>query len=322
MSTLHVLTSIVAAIVPTIIYSLLLWWLDRYEKEPLHLLFAAFFWGAIPAIALAVLFEFILAIPFERSPLGPHMTRLGIAPIVEEPLKAVALVGLFFWARHEFDGPLDGIVYGALIGFGFAMTENVLYFLIDENPSDLFWVRSVAFGMNHAFFTSMVGLAFGLVRYRHNVIEETIALLVGLTIAIILHATHNFLAAGFNMAGLLMSWIVQFSGIIVLLMVAVLSWRHERQWIEYELGEEIQQGLISAHDYNEIASPSQRMRQQSDALFSGGWRDFQRVRRFHHLATKLAFCKSKLKLADQSHCHTEVDQLRREITALRTALGR
>lgn len=96
MSTPHILTSIVTAIVPTIIYSILLWWLDRYEKEPLHLLFAAFFWGAIPAIALAVLFEFILAIPFEHSPLGPHMTRLGIAPIVEEPLKALALIGLFF----------------------------------------------------------------------------------------------------------------------------------------------------------------------------------------------------------------------------------
>lgn len=202
------------------------------------------------------------------------------------------------------------------------MTENVLYFLLDNNPSELFWVRSVAFGMNHAFFTSMVGLAFGLVRYRHNLLEETIALLIGLMIAIVLHATHNFLAVGFNMTGLLVSWMVQCSGIVVLFMVAVLSWRHERQWIEHELGEEIHHGIISAYDYNEIASPSQRMRQQADTFFSGGWTDFQRVRRFHHLTTKLAFCKSKLKLADQSHCHTEVDRLRREITALRTTLGR
>ena len=51
-----ILTAIVAAAIPTAIYSMLLWWLDRYEKEPPWLIAAAFLWGSLPAIGLAVLF--------------------------------------------------------------------------------------------------------------------------------------------------------------------------------------------------------------------------------------------------------------------------
>ena len=36
---------------------------------------------------------------------------------------------LFLLVRNEFDNVLDGVVYGAVIGFGFAMTENTLYFI-------------------------------------------------------------------------------------------------------------------------------------------------------------------------------------------------
>ncbi len=41
------------ALVPTLVYALLVWWLDRYEKEPLPLLVVAFLWGAVPAVILA-----------------------------------------------------------------------------------------------------------------------------------------------------------------------------------------------------------------------------------------------------------------------------
>jgi RsiW-degrading membrane proteinase PrsW (M82 family) len=35
-------------------YAVVFWWFDRYEKEPLPLLIAAFIWGAVPSIILAV----------------------------------------------------------------------------------------------------------------------------------------------------------------------------------------------------------------------------------------------------------------------------
>ena len=53
---------------------------------------------------------------------------------------------------------------GALIGFGFSMTENLLFFLYYGDLDRALWIRGVFFGLNHAFFTSLVGLALGAAR--------------------------------------------------------------------------------------------------------------------------------------------------------------
>lgn len=319
---MNVFSAILAAAIPTAIYGLLIWWLDRYEKEPLWLIAVAFCWGSLPAIGLSLLFEVVLELPLAASPIGPDVAAWGLAPLVEEPIKALALVGLFLFMRHEFDGVLDGIVYGSLVGFGFSMTENLLYFLhYSANLGALFWVRSIFFGLNHAFFTSLVGLALGAVRYRPERPLRLGALSFGLALAILFHALHNF-ATRFQLLGLVASWLVQSSGVLVVLAVAILAWRNERQWIERELREEVGAGVISAGDYAEISSPAQRVRRQLRALLGGGWASYSRVRRLHHLATKLAFCKTQLQLADQRHTCDERDRLRGQIADLRVVLER
>ena len=313
------ITAILAAVIPTAFYSMLLWWLDRYEKEPLSLILAAFLWGALPAIGMAVLFELVLSAPLERSPLGPGATAWGLAPLVEEPIKALALVGLFWFARYEFDGPLDGIVYGALVGFGFSMTENLLYFLRYDGLDTLFWVRGVFFGLNHAFFTSMIGLALGAVRYGRSRWLNALAFMGGLALAILFHALHNF-AAHYQLAGLFVSWLIQSGGVLVVLAIAVLAWRNERGWMEQELGEEVRAGVLAPRDYEEIISSPRRVRRQFDALLAGGWVRYRKVRRLHHLATELAFRKSQSRLHDDCHPADECGQLRQAIVELRGGL--
>ncbi len=314
------ITALLAAAVPTALYSLVLWWLDRYEKEPLRLILIAFFWGAIPAIVLAVLCEIVLSVPIERSPLGPNAGLWSLAPIVEEFFKAMALAGLLIWARNEIDGALDGIVYGALIGFGFSMTENALYFLYYGDVGALFWIRSVFFGLNHAFFTSVVGLAIGAVRYKHEPITQTAAMIGGLALAILFHAIHNYLSITFQLTGLFFSWLVQSMGVVVVLTVAMLAWRNERRWMEDELGDEVRAGVISAEDYANVTSSVGRTRHQTQALMKGGITHYLHVRRLHHLITELAFCKSKVRLADQTQDCNETEQLRRQIIDLRALL--
>ena len=38
-----------------ILYALLIWRIDRWEKEPLPLVIAAFAWGGIPSVVLALI---------------------------------------------------------------------------------------------------------------------------------------------------------------------------------------------------------------------------------------------------------------------------
>ena len=313
-----ILTAIIAAAIPTAIYSMLLWWLDRYEKEPVWLIVAAFLWGALPAIMLAIVSGLALRQPLARSPLGLDAT----APLIEEPIKALALIGLFLFARGEFDGPLDGIVYGALVGAGFSMTENILYFLY--YPADLgtlFWVRGVLFGLNHAFFTSMIGLALGAVRYNRVRWRNGLAFGSGLALAIFFHTLHNFVVH-YGVAGLFVSWLIQSAGVIVVFAVVVLAWRHERRWMEQELSDEVYAGVLAPSDYVEIVSSLKRLRSQLQALLVGGWARYRKVRRLHHLATELAFCKSQLRLEDRYRTGDERDRLRQDIIRLRASLNR
>ena len=321
---MHTLVAFAATTVPTLIYALIIWWLDRYEKEPLPLLLVAFTWGALPAIGIALLFELALAGVAAASPLGPGVARWGVAPLVEEPAKALALVGLFVFARGEFDGPLDGIVYGALVGFGFAMTENLWYFLLD-NPAALaghIWSRSILFGGTHALFTAVVGIALGLVRNDPRRWLGYVVLPGGLLVAVLLHALHNFLVGG-PQPGLLLAaaWLAQSSGLLVLLGVAALAWRNERAWIEGELRDEVAQGIISADDYDEARTLRRRLHAQTAPLLAGNWRRARLLWRLHQDMTRLAFCKRQLALRDRFRTCDDRDRLRRSIAATRARLA-
>lgn len=313
---MHVVIAIFAAFVPTIIYSLLLWWLDRYEKEPLGLIVAAFLWGALPAIGLALMLEVVLAAPFARP-----LVSWVVVPVVEEFVKGLALIGLFLFARGEIDGALDGIVYGSLIGFGFSMTENVIDFI--RFAPDLmahFWVRSVLLGLNHAFFTSLTGLALGVVRYERSRMFRVFAFVVGLMLATLFHSVHNVVSR-YATAGLFLSWLIESGGVAVVVAIMVLAWRHERLWMERELGAEVQDGVLSPTEYAEVLSSLRRMHVQFNALLTGGWGRCRQVRRFHHLATELAFCKSHLHLDDQFCNRARCLYLRHEIALLRATLS-
>jgi RsiW-degrading membrane proteinase PrsW (M82 family) len=304
------LLALAATLIPTSLYALLLWWLDRYEKEPWPLLLAAFGWGALSVLPLLL---------FSGGAIGPSTSVSLLVPVIEETLKALALVVLFVFRRDEFDGPLDGIVYGALIGFGFAMVENFFYFLWHpETLSALFWLRSIVFGLNHAFFTSVVGITLGAMRYVSRRWLSYPALLVSLLGAICLHMLHN--AAVHHLLGALLSWISLSMGVLVVLAVAMLAWRSERRCLLEELGEEILLGLMSEADYAEVVSPARRTRAQLRALLRGDLRRYQRIARLHHDITELAFCKHRLRIGDPAIDAARLPELRGEIATLRAQL--
>ena len=57
------------------------------------------------------------------------------APVNEEIYKYLGLAVLYLIARTEFDDLLDGFVYGALIGLGFAVAEDLMYFIFNFGGS-------------------------------------------------------------------------------------------------------------------------------------------------------------------------------------------
>lgn len=313
---MHIVLPLFAAFFPTALYTLVLWWLDRYEKEPIHLLLVTFVWGAVPALALAVVAELALD-GTASSLLGPQASATIVAPVIEETLKALVLIGLFIFARREFNGVLDGIIYGALVGFGFAMSENILYFIAYREQLVGAWLlRSIAFGFNHAFYTSIVGIALGMVRYERRRWVGYVAVPVALWLAILLHALHNTWTQ-LGLVGYVLAWLVDSGGVLVVLATILLSQRKERGWISAELSEEAQRGTITPEQLDRALHPSARWHTELRALLSQGWLQYRRTRRFHHLLTELAFVKQQLDSHDRFCCADDVEDLRVAVLAVR-----
>jgi RsiW-degrading membrane proteinase PrsW (M82 family) len=92
--------SVLVTLIPSLIAMVILWWLDRYEKEPLWLLGIAFFWGAVPTIALSLVAQLVVDAPLAdalgSSGLYPLASLSVVAPLTEETFKASILLALFF----------------------------------------------------------------------------------------------------------------------------------------------------------------------------------------------------------------------------------
>ncbi|MCC6453785.1 MAG: PrsW family intramembrane metalloprotease [Caldilineaceae bacterium] len=259
---LALIISLVAATVPTLLYVLLFYWADRYEREPRWLVIVAFFWGALPAIVISLIAELAVGEPFITDPeslAGDVVSGSLVAPIVEELVKGAALFAIFWWKRQEFDGVLDGIVYGALIGFGFAMTENLLYFVgaFDEGGfgslSVIIYLRSILFGLNHAFYTSLIGIGLGIARHKRTFAAQFLWAMVGLAAGIFAHVLHNLGAslAVVNVASFGLSLLVAGAGLAITLLAIGLSWQQERNIISTELSPEVGR-LLSQEEYGQL----------------------------------------------------------------------
>lgn len=321
--------TILASVAPAVMYSLVVWWLDRYEKEPWGLLAATFVWGAIPAVVLSLMGECVLGIPFAGlfDEATAQLVSGGVvAPIIEEIAKAVAIALVFLIFRSEIDGMLDGIVYGALVGFGFGMTENALYFLGALMEGDVgHWLivvftRTVIFGLNHGLFSGIVGMGFGYAAVARSRWRRWAAPFVALAVAVWVHALHNVtvsLAAEMCWP-IVISLATDWGGAIILLIMVLLSWDREKAWITRELRDEVSAGTLSQDDYETTALYGRRAAAQWRALSSGGLAGARKVRKYHQMATELAFAKRRLRDApgDQAGERT-VSRLRAEIRSLK-----
>jgi len=230
------------------------WWLDRYDREPIWLVALTFLWGAIGSIALT-----ILSLPFQElallpiSSLGPQAANIAgsvlLAPLTEEPAKAAFLL-VILWSRH-FDNVTDGFVYGAAAGLGFGMTENMLYFSSISMSGQLgpwlmtLLIRTFYSAVMHATATSIVGAFLALFRFR-GAFLLTAAGLCGLGLAMGIHAMWNGLLTlggdqGLGMALDLLLFPLELGFIFVIFQICL---AHESSVIRQELSSEVNDGLI------------------------------------------------------------------------------
>jgi protease PrsW len=317
--------SVVLGIGPMVIFAVILTWFDRYEKEPLWLMIGVFLWGLIVAAGSALIINtvFNLGILFAVNDQNLAMagTATLIAPPVEETVKGLAVLTVFIYFRNEFDSVLDGIIYGGLVGFGFAAAENINYIFSGYSNSDsggligLFSVAAVRIFLIpflHAFLTGFTGIGFAVGRLNRGWLRY-LAPPAGYFTAILLHSLHNLLSSLGILAcllGSLLDWIGFFAMFILIL---ILVWR-EGKIVRDQLREEVTFGTLTQAQYQTAASLFGQIVARWSTLFSGHW---MAAGRFYDLCGRLAFKKYELgRLGPEPGLPAAVAKLRSDIAAL------
>lgn len=307
-------------------FASLLYWLDRYEKEPLALLGGVFLWGAVVAAGAAFWLntQFDLGIYlFSGSDFAARLaTGSLLAPLIEELLKGGAVLGVFLAFRSEFDSVLDGIIYAGVAALGFAATENA-YYIYTYGFAQGGWggllliafIRILLVGWQHPFYTAFTGIGLALARLNRSWLVKVAAPLTGLSLAVFTHAFHNTVAGLLlGMGGMVVGAAFDWSGWLFMLGVIIWATGQERRMLQRQLEEEVQAGLCSTAQYATACSSWKQTVARLAALLRGRYRA---TARFYQTCGDLAHKKEQLsRLGEEGGNSAVIQRLRRDLAAL------
>lgn len=285
--------------------------LDRLEPEPRGNLALAFVWGACVSTLFALVGNsfgaFFLASLFGKQA-GMALTPVVVAPVVEESIKALVLFG-FLWFRHqELDGPTDGVIYAGMVGLGFAMVEDVLYytktFTMGLEEAGLaggvaavsvnFIMRGVLTPMLHPLFTSMAGLALGYAALRRTKAVRVALPASGLAVGIVLHGLWNYVAALENLAYVGVVYLmVLLPALVAVVTVTVVERRGVVRLIRRYLPRECPEDLVAPADIRMLSTFASRQEARRWARFAGGVPAARILRNYQLAATELVLLRKR-----------------------------
>ncbi|MFB6220960.1 MAG: PrsW family intramembrane metalloprotease [Halolamina sp.] len=188
--------------IPALGLVLFVWTQDTVEKEPLASLAVTFVLAVLFA-SFAATVNTILGGLFRAVPLvGMALFFYLVVAPVEETVKWLA-VRLYAYRREEFDAVIDGAVYGAVAGLGFATIENVLYvvqgFLQAQEAGGSQAIQAAVgtgfsralAGPGHVIYSAWAGYYLGLAKYNPE--NRGPIVVKGLLAASLIHGTYNTL---------------------------------------------------------------------------------------------------------------------------------
>ncbi|OEF97275.1 hypothetical protein BHF71_03840 [Vulcanibacillus modesticaldus] len=181
------ITVISGALAPSIALLSFIYLKDKYEFEPLKLIFKMFIIGAIlvfPAYVLERMFQ-------ERFIEYQWYASILSIAIIEEFLKWFILY--FMMYKHvEFNEPYDGVVYSVSVAIGFATLENIGYLIFNNAAPTFILLRALLPVSGHALFGIIMGYFLGLAKFK-NIKQERLFLIISLILPALLHGVYNLI---------------------------------------------------------------------------------------------------------------------------------
>jgi len=277
------------------------WWLDRYEPEPPRYKYAAFIWGGVVAVAIALSLQLAIQETFQLS---DETMASFVAPATEEPAKCLFLLLTFVRMRRVIDGFIDGLVYAGLVGIGFACIENIGYYATSYlGSADMkvagaagatvtFVVRGVFSPLAHPLFTSAFGIALGLAvgpfARRSRWLRVSVVLL-GFVVSMGMHALWNSSLAFGGGQGFILTYLALAAALVCLAVFAIVVRHRQVRTLERSLQAISSRGWIHPDEIPFLSRFTYRKAARLFARQHYGRVAGKLVRRYQRLATEVAF---------------------------------
>jgi protease PrsW len=185
---MDVLVLLALASAPGVAIMLYIYLKDKHEREPIGLLFQAFFFGI-----LSTLITLLISVPInslitihEKDLTEQAVHAFLIVALVEELSKFLFVRGILY-RNKNFNEPFDGIVYSVMVGMGFATFENILY--VTDGGLEVAILRMFTAIPAHASFAVLMGFYLGKAKFEH---KKGYYALHALGVATLFHGAYDY----------------------------------------------------------------------------------------------------------------------------------
>ncbi len=185
------------AIGPGVAIAVYIYYADKWEPEPKALVIKSFLLGALACFPAGFYEEGFLTIFGLKEILdggaeysfwhGAFYAFFGVA--LAEELCKFLFIKAFIYDERDFNEPFDGIVYGGIVGCGFATMENLLY--VFQLGYDAGIIRMFTAVPSHAFEGIILGYFIGKAKFSPDPVKH---LTIGVVLVIVLHGVYDTVA--------------------------------------------------------------------------------------------------------------------------------
>ncbi len=176
----------VAVCLSAFLAALLVYRYDLYNREPWYLIALA---AGLGFATMRVVAETEL---WALGLVATDAAEAAVAAILEETTRLAAVVAIAFVFPGEFDDPMDGIIYGSIVGLGMAAEES-LHFLQGRSAAELFlFPQEVVRLLGHLVMGGIAGFGVGMGRMGAPGWRR--ALVLSFSAAVALHFSWDWVA--------------------------------------------------------------------------------------------------------------------------------
>jgi protein-S-isoprenylcysteine O-methyltransferase Ste14 len=170
----------------------------------------------------------------------------------------------------------------------------------------------------HAVYTGAFGAALGFATWQRSAIERISVAAIGLTAAVVMHATHNgLLASGRTTAARGADY-----AFVVIFLACVAGWLlHQRAILQTMLVAERDDGILTEGQWRHVHSPVLTARRHAGLLWRGEADQVRVERELNRELVELAFARWRDKRLARPRTADSADERRRRIRELQDLLA-